>query len=59
MASMDNRELQELVEVPRERLDVEYKAWLDLDDRETRAKLARHLVCACQFWRRLLGVWHQ
>ena len=45
MATMDNRELQELVDVPRERLEVEYKAWLDLNDKETRAKLARHL-CA-------------
>ena len=49
MASMDNRELQELVDVPRERLDVEYKAWLDLDEREARAKLARHLCALANF----------
>ena len=42
---MDSLELVELVDTPRERLDVEYKAWLDLNDDETRAKLARHL-CA-------------
>ena len=42
---MDNPELRELVDAPRERLDVEYKTWLDLTDNETRAKLARHL-CA-------------
>lgn len=42
---MDNPELLELVDTPRERLDVEYKAWLDLNDDETRAKLARHF-CA-------------
>jgi len=46
---MDNRELQELVDVPRERLDVEYKAWPNLDDRETRAKLARHLCALANF----------
>ena len=40
---MDTPELQELVDAPRERLDVEYKAWLDITDRETRAKLAKHL----------------
>ena len=42
---MEHPELQELVDVPRERLDVEYKAWPDLKDNEARAKLARHL-CA-------------
>ena len=42
---MDNPELLELIDLPRERLDVEYKAWLDLNNDETRAKLARHL-CA-------------
>ena len=41
---MDTPELQELVNAPRERLDVEYKAWLDLTDRETSAKLATHSV---------------
>ena len=49
MTRMDNRELQELVDVPRERLDVEYKTWLDLDNRETRAKLARHLCALANF----------
>ena len=42
---MDHPQLQDLVDAPMERLDVEYKAWLDLDDREVQADLARHL-CA-------------
>ena len=42
---MENPELQDLVDAPRERLDAEYKAWLDLDDRAMQAKLAKHL-CA-------------
>ena len=42
---MDTPELQELVDAPRERLDVEYKAWQDLTDGEASAKLAKHL-CA-------------
>ena len=42
---MEHPELQEIVDVPRERLRVEYKSWPDLKDNEARAKLARHL-CA-------------
>ena len=42
---MNHPELHELVDVPRERLEVEYMAWLNLDDREVQAGLARHL-CA-------------
>ena len=42
---MENPELQDLVDGPRERLDTEYKAWLDLDDKAMQAKLAKHL-CA-------------
>ena len=45
MTGMDHSELQDLVNAPRERLDVEYKAWLNLKDREVQAGLARHL-CA-------------
>ncbi len=37
-------ELQELLDNPNETLDVEYKAWLDLADNETRADLARHVA---------------
>lgn len=48
-SGVHNRErklqLQELVDEPRERLDVEYKAWLDLSKKEVRAKIAKHL-CA-------------
>ena len=40
---MDHPELQDLVDAPRERLEVEYKAWLNLEDREVQAGLARHL----------------
>ncbi len=36
-------EMTELVDAPSERMDVEYKAWLDLSDHEVRAKLARHI----------------
>ena len=46
---MDAPELQELVDAPRERLDVEYKAWLDPTDRETSAKLAKHLCALANF----------
>jgi len=46
---MDTPELQELVDAPRERSDVEYKAWLDLTDRETSAKLAKHLCALATF----------
>ena len=42
---MDTRELRELIETPQERLDVEYKAWVDLRDGSARAKVARHF-CA-------------
>ena len=42
---MNHPELHYLVDVPRERLEVEYMAWLNLDDREVQAGLARHL-CA-------------
>jgi predicted HTH transcriptional regulator len=33
-----------LVDTPNETLEVEYKSWLDLDDNETRADLARHIA---------------
>ena len=42
---MDNPELREFIDAPREQIDVEYKAWLNLSDNEVRAKLAKHL-CA-------------
>ena len=34
MTGMDHPELQDLVDAPCERLEVEYKAWLNLEDRE-------------------------
>ena len=42
---MANRrdELRELVDDPNETLENEYKSWLDLDDVEVRADLARHI----------------
>ena len=46
---MESSGLQELVDAPRERLDVEYKAWLDLTERETSAKLAKHLCALANF----------
>ena len=36
---MDNPELRELVDAPRERLDVEYKSWLDLAFRAERQRI--------------------
>ena len=45
MIVMDTPLLQDLVDAPMERLDVEYKAWLNLDDKESQATLAKHL-CA-------------
>ena len=42
---MDNVQLKDLVDAPRERLDVEYKAWLNLNDKESQARLAKHF-CA-------------
>ena len=46
---MESSGLQELLDAPMERLDVEYKAWLDLTERETSAKLARHLCTFANF----------
>ena len=37
---MDTPELQELVDAPRERLDIEYKAWLDLTDYAAAGRVA-------------------
>ena len=45
MTRMDYPQLQDIVDAPWERLDVEYKTWLNLDDKEAQAKLAKHL-CA-------------
>ena len=42
---MDNAQLRELVDAPGERLDVEYKTWMDLEENTARAKLAKHF-CA-------------
>ena len=42
---MDNVQLKDLVDAPGERLDVEYKAWLNLDDKASQARLAKHF-CA-------------
>jgi predicted HTH transcriptional regulator len=37
-------ELQDLVDTPTERLDAEYKSWLNLAENEPRADLARHIA---------------
>ena len=42
---MDAGQYRELVEIPQERLDAEYKSWMDLNGNEARAKVAKHL-CA-------------
>jgi hypothetical protein len=36
--------LQELIDEPNETLEAEYKTWLDLNDNEVRADLARHIA---------------
>src|SRR5258708_10096553 len=38
-----------LADPSNERLNAEYKAWLDLSEPQTRAKLARHLAALCNF----------
>lgn len=42
-------ELSELVDSPEERLDVEYKAWLDLSETKHRAAIARHIAALANF----------
>ena len=42
---MDHPKLQDFLFTPHERPDMEYEAWLDVDDLEVQAGLARHL-CA-------------
>jgi hypothetical protein len=37
-------DLADLVDFPRETLDIELKAWMDLDNRLAQAKLARHIA---------------
>jgi predicted HTH transcriptional regulator len=49
MAASASPEIQELVDNPVEALHVELKAWLDLSDRETRAKTARHLAALANY----------
>lgn len=43
--SLNSDELVDLVENPRESLEIELKEWLELEEREVQAKLARH-ICA-------------
>ena len=42
---MNSEDLKDLVENPRENLEIELKEWLDIGKREAQAKLARH-ICA-------------
>ena len=44
MSGADDRFLAELVEEPREALDVEVKDWLDLDDKSHQATLAKEII---------------
>ena len=44
MNSTPRFELQELVDAPKETLEVEYKGWLKLSDNAARADLARHIA---------------
>jgi hypothetical protein len=43
--AMNGADLQDLVDNPRETLEIEVKGWLDLSNGEVRANLARH-ICA-------------
>ena len=45
MATFDNTQYQALLDDPSEKLDAEYKQWLDLSNEEVRANIARH-ICA-------------
>lgn len=50
MLSIISTEIRELVDAPNERLDVEYKGWLDLlGDQEARADLARHIAAIANY----------
>jgi hypothetical protein len=44
MAAEPRLELRELVDSPTETLEVEYKSWLNLEDGESRADVARHIA---------------
>jgi schlafen family protein len=44
MAAYPNTDIQELVDRPRESLDIEIKAWLDLNDANQRADLAKAII---------------
>ncbi|WP_041358003.1 AlbA family DNA-binding domain-containing protein [Methylorubrum extorquens] len=48
-ADPDPSYLSGLVDHPREAPEVEYKNWLDLSDKEVRAKLARHICALANF----------
>ena len=40
-------DLTDLVDNPREALDIELKQWLDLTDNLAKANIARHLAALC------------
>src|ERR1700744_3705178 len=45
----DRNDYRDLVDRPKETLQVEYKVWLDLDDAEVRADLAKHLAALANY----------
>src|ERR1700728_3025840 len=49
MASINRNELQELIDNPSESLAVEYKCWLDLDDKTVKANVARHIAALANY----------
>ena len=49
MTRVANYQLQDLVDAPRERLDVEYKSWLPLKDRAVQAELAKDLCALANY----------
>ena len=46
---MESEELKYLVEEPHEQLDIEYKSWIDLNDKDARANIARHICALANF----------
>ena len=44
---VDPADLADLVDNPRETLDIELKSWLDLNDKITKANIARHIAAMC------------
>jgi hypothetical protein len=58
MAPNVRSDFQELIDSPNETLGVEYKEWLDLNDSEARADLARHIAALANHGGGGYRFWH-